>query len=113
MESPDEINSTHANFKIMTMKTQIKRLCASGIFKIYVALALYSALFQRQLHHFSQCQTVPETCGKGHRKLICLYKVLGPEDCLPTLSSSIFPSLTSQYSSLMLTIESSLGQSSP
>lgn len=68
MESPDEINSTHANFKIMTMKTQIERLCASGIFKIYVALALYSALFQRQLHHFAQCQTVPETCGKGHRK---------------------------------------------
>lgn len=68
MESPDEINSTLANFKIMTMKCQIKRLCASGIFKIYVALALYSALFQRQLHHFTQCQTVPETCGKGHRK---------------------------------------------
>lgn len=68
MESPDEINSTLANFKIMTMKCQIKRLCASRFFKISVVLALCSALFQRQPPHFTQCQTVPETCVKGHRK---------------------------------------------
>lgn len=68
VESPDVIDFTLANFKIKTMKYQIKRLYASGVLKTYVALGLYSAPLQRQSHLFTQCQTVPETCGKGDGK---------------------------------------------